>query len=55
MQFPDSTMTVSDPRSANPAISVKRDETYETPANVFVMELMITANEAVGKLGKCMA
>ena len=51
VQFPDSMMLVSNPRSANPTISVKRDDAYETPANLFVSELMIMANEAVGKLG----
>ena len=45
-------MVVSDPRSADPIISVKRDDAYETPATIFVSELMILANEAVGKLGE---
>ena len=51
IQFPDSVMLVSNPRAANPTITVKRDEAYDTPANLFVSELMILANEAVGRLG----
>lgn len=51
MQFPDCNLVVTDQKSERPKISVKQDEAYDTPANVLVSELMILANEAVGKIG----
>lgn len=48
-------MVVTDLNSPSPRIMLKGDELFDTPSQTLVSELMIMANEAVGKLGKGLA
>ena len=55
LQSPESNMVVTDLNSPSPRIMLKGDELFDTPSQTLVSELMIMANEAVGKLGKGLA
>lgn len=51
-QLQDCEIVVTDARSVHPAVALKDGSADNTPANLFVSELMILANEAVGKFGE---